>query len=67
MDYARYHSSAEAKAYHKTQAFTTKFISAYAPSLVLIELYFGNIKAKVGQIIITKFWNIKICLNLICF
>ena len=55
MDNARYHTSEEIKIFLKIQAFTTYFIPAYAPSLTPIELYFGDIKAKVGQIMISKF------------
>ena len=55
MDNAKYHTSTETKTYLESQPFSTYFIPAYAPSLAPIELYFGNLKAKVNKMIIEMF------------
>ena len=43
------------KAYLKIQPFSTYFIPKYAPSLESIELYFGNLKAKINKMVIEMF------------
>ena len=43
------------KSLSRKPAICTYFIPAYAPSLVPIELYFGNLKAKVNKMIIEMF------------
>ena len=55
MDNAKYHTSTETKAYLESQPFSTYFIPAYTSSLAPIELYFGNLKAKLNKMIIEMF------------